>query len=48
MQALAQNSQQSIAYLNAQAQMKIAEAVANGKVQSILIPHGMSFFNLNK
>ena len=44
MQALAQNSQQSIAYLQAQANMKIAEAIAAGKVNSILIPHGMTAF----
>lgn len=38
MAALAQNSGQSIAYMNAQAQMKIAEGIANGKVQAIVVP----------
>lgn len=38
MAALAANSGQSIAYMQAQAQMKIAEGVANGKVQTIVVP----------
>lgn len=38
MAALAQNSGQSIAYMNAQAQMKIADGIANGKVQTIVVP----------
>lgn len=38
MQALAQNSQQSIAYLQAQANMKIAEGIAAGRVQTIVVP----------
>jgi regulator of protease activity HflC (stomatin/prohibitin superfamily) len=38
MAALAANSGQSIAYMNAQAQMKIAEGIANGKVNTIVIP----------
>lgn len=38
MAALAQNSGQSIAYMQAQAQMKIAEGIANGKVQTIVVP----------
>lgn len=39
MAALAQNSQQSIAYMQAQAMSSIAEGVKNGKVQTIIIPH---------
>jgi hypothetical protein len=42
MAALAQNSEQSIAYLNAQANMKIAEAIAAGKIGTILVPHGFT------
>lgn len=38
MAALAANSGQSIAYMQAQAQMKIAEGVANGKVNTIIVP----------
>lgn len=38
MQALASNSSQSIAYLQAQANMKIAEGIANGKVSTIIVP----------
>lgn len=38
MAALAQNSGQSIAYMNAQAQMKIAEGIAAGKVHTIVVP----------
>lgn len=38
MSALAQNSQQSIAYMNALANMKIAEAVLAGKVNTMIIP----------
>ena len=38
MAALAQNSGQSIAYMNAQSQMKIAEGIAAGKVQTIVVP----------
>lgn len=39
MAALAQNAGQSIAYMNAQALTKIAEGVANGKVQTIVVPY---------
>lgn len=46
MAALAQNSTQSIAYMQAQSQMTIAEAIKAGKVQTILIPHGMNMFNM--
>lgn len=38
MAALAQNSTQSIQYMQAQAAMKIAEGIANGKVQTIVVP----------
>jgi regulator of protease activity HflC (stomatin/prohibitin superfamily) len=38
MAALASNSGQSIAYMQAQSQMKIAEGVANGKVHTIVVP----------
>jgi regulator of protease activity HflC (stomatin/prohibitin superfamily) len=44
MAALAQNSSQSIAYMNAQAQLMLAEAAKEGKVNTILIPHGMTMF----
>lgn len=39
MAALAANSTQSIAYMQAQANLKIAEGIANGKVNTIVIPH---------
>ena len=42
MAALAQNSQQSIAYMQAQAQLTLAEAVKAGKVNTIIIPHNMT------
>lgn len=38
MEALARNSGQSIAYMQAQAQMKIAEGIAEGKVNTIVVP----------
>lgn len=38
MAALSQNSSQSIAFMNAQAQLKIAEAIAAGKVNTIVVP----------
>ena len=38
MKALATNSGQSIAYMQAQANMKIAEGIANGNVQTIVVP----------
>lgn len=38
MAALATNSTQSIAYMQAQANMKIAEGIAAGKVQTIVVP----------
>lgn len=42
MQALSVNSKQSVEYMQAQAQMKIAEAIANGKVQTIVVPSNMT------
>jgi regulator of protease activity HflC (stomatin/prohibitin superfamily) len=38
MAALSSNSGQSIAYMQAQAQMKIAEGIAAGRVQTIVVP----------
>ena len=38
MAALAQNSTQSIAYMEAQAKLNISEGVKNGKVQTIIVP----------
>lgn len=49
MAALAQNAGQSIAYMNAQALGKIAEGVANGKVQTIVVPYDFKgIVNVNK
>lgn len=48
MAALANNSQSSIAFMQAQAQLNISEAVKAGKVQTILVPHGMSILGLGK
>ena len=39
MAALAANSTQSIAFMNAQAQLKVAEGVANGKVHTVAVPY---------
>lgn len=39
MEALAANSTQSIAFMNAQAQLKVAEGVASGKVHTIVVPY---------
>ena len=39
MAALAANSTQSIAFMNAQAQLKVAEGVANGKVHTVVVPY---------
>jgi len=38
MAALSSNSGQSIAYMQAQAQMKIAEGIAAGRVHTIVVP----------
>lgn len=48
MNALSSNSAQSIAYMNAQANLTVAEAVKAGKVQTILIPHGMTMLGALK
>lgn len=42
MAALSQNAEKSIAYMNAQSQMLIAEAVKSGKVQTIIIPSNLT------
>lgn len=42
MKALADNGGQSIAYMQAQAQMTIAQAVKDGKVQTIIIPSNLT------
>lgn len=42
MAALAQNSTQSIAYMNAQAALNISEGVKNGKVSTIIIPSNLT------
>lgn len=42
MQALANQSSQSIAYMQAQAMMNISEGIKAGKVNTILVPHGMT------
>lgn len=39
MKALAENGNQSIAYMNAQAQADIAKAVREGKVHTIIVPY---------
>lgn len=46
MQMLASNSTQSIAYMKAQSELNISEAVKEGKVQTIIIPHGMTMLGL--
>lgn len=49
MAALANNSSQSIAYMNAQAALNISEGVKNGKVQTIVIPSTLtSLGNISK
>ena len=42
MAALAQNSQQSIAYMQAQAALNISEGIKNGKVQTIVVPSNIT------
>lgn len=42
MKALAENSGQSIAYMNAQAALNISEGVKNGKVQTVIIPSNLT------
>lgn len=48
MNALAQNSQQSIAYMAAQAQLNISEGIKNGKVNTIIVPHNMTMLGAIK
>jgi regulator of protease activity HflC (stomatin/prohibitin superfamily) len=48
MAALAQNSEKSIAYMNAQAALNISEGVKSGKVQTIIIPSNMTGLMINK
>lgn len=48
MAALAQNSQQSIAYMNAQAALNISEGIKNGKVQTIVVPSNMTGLMIGK
>lgn len=48
MKALAENSGQSIAYMNAQAALNISEGVKNGKVQSIIIPSTLTALGVIK
>ena len=48
MAALAANSQQSIAYMNAQAALNISEGIKNGKVQTIVVPSNFTSLMLNK
>lgn len=44
MAALANNSNQSIAYMQAQATLNLSNAALQGKINTILIPHGMTMF----
>ena len=48
MAALASNSQQSIAYMNAQAALNISEGIKNGKVQTIVVPSNMTGLMIGK
>lgn len=48
MQALSQNSQQSIAYMQAQAALNISEGIRAGKVQTIVVPANFNALMLNK
>lgn len=48
MAALANNSNQSIAYMQAQATLNLSQAALNGKINTILIPHGMTAFGSMK
>jgi len=46
--ALAQNAGQSISYMDAQARLMIAEAIKNGKVQTIIVPSNMTSLMIPK
>ena len=48
MAALANQSAQSIAYMNAQAALNISEGIKNGKVQTIVVPANFNALMLNK
>ena len=48
MAALANQSAQSIAYMNAQAALNISEGIKNGKVQTIVVPSNMTSLMLPK
>lgn len=48
MAALASNSAQSIAYMNAQAALNISEGIKNGKVQTIVVPSNMTGLMINR
>lgn len=48
MAALAQNSQQSIAYMQAQAALNISEGIKAGKVQTIVVPSNFNALMLGK
>ena len=48
MQALSNQGQQSIAYMNAQAALNISEGIKNGKVQTIVVPSNMTGLMINK
>lgn len=48
MAALASNSQQSIAYMNAQAALNISEGIKAGKVQTIIVPSNMTGLMIGK
>lgn len=44
MQMLTANGNQAIAYMRAQSEMILAEAAREGKINTILLPHGMTMF----
>jgi regulator of protease activity HflC (stomatin/prohibitin superfamily) len=48
MNALANQSSQSIAYMNAQASLNISEGIKNGKVQTIVVPANFNSLMLGK
>lgn len=48
MNALANQSQSSIAYMQAQAALNISEGIKNGKVQTIVVPANFNALMLNK
>jgi len=48
MAALANQGQQSIAYMNAKAALNISEGIKEGKVQTIVVPSNMTGLMINK